>query len=152
MGYEIDIYSDAGNIIAKHKKSDKKGTTVIDKSHYEGLYMKVPQSAPEIRNKFKEVLTENGEEFFSVMEQRMSNYNVHGQNILKQRTLYEDRVIDEVLGKALEYGIYNSSLVRNLLKKYPLKKEEISTINTRENINTGSYNIRTMDYYRDLTR
>lgn len=31
MGYEIDIYSDAGNIIAKHKKSDRKGVTVIDK-------------------------------------------------------------------------------------------------------------------------
>jgi transposase len=152
IGYEIDIYSDAGNVIAKHKKSDKKGATVIDKSHYEGLYMKVPQSVPEIRNKFKEVFTENGEAFFSVMEQRMSNYNIHGQNILKQRILYEDKAIDEVLGKALEYGIYNSSFVRNLLKKYPLKKEEISMINKKENINTSSYNIRSMDYYRDLTR
>jgi len=55
-------------------------------------------------------------------------------------------------GKALEYEIYNSSFVRNLLKKYPLKKEEISMINTKASINTCSYNIRSMDYYRDLTR
>jgi len=46
MGYEIDIYSDAGNVIAKHKKSDKKGATVIDKSHYEGLVYESTTKCP----------------------------------------------------------------------------------------------------------
>jgi len=77
----------SGNLIARHSLSDKKGATVIQKEHYEGIKSSTPKTAPRIREIFIETFAE-GYLFYKGLV-KMTSYNTpyHAKKILEQENL-----------------------------------------------------------------
>ena len=103
-GAYLEAMDLSGNVIARHSLSDKKGATVIQKEHYEGIKSSTPKTAPRIREIFIETFAE-GYLFYKGLV-KMTSYNApyHAKKILEQRRIYEDEHIEEVLEKAMEFG------------------------------------------------
>lgn len=149
-GYILKIYTTSGELIAEHSMANTKGLTIINNEHYEGLFNKYPKSVALLRDAITETFL-NGQQFFSGLQKSINNYNIHAQKVLALRETYEDRYIDEILGKAISYGIYHSDSIRNLLKGYPIKCEKPTLISNSNAKNIQTYT-RTLEYYKNLLK
>jgi len=86
-GAYLEAMDLSGNLIARHSLSDKKGATVIQKEHYEGIKSSTPKTAPRIREIFIETFAE-GYLFYKGLV-KMTSYNTpyHAKKILEQENL-----------------------------------------------------------------
>jgi len=125
-GSFLEIMDLSGNVIARHMLLDKKGATIIQKEHYEGIKSSTPKTAPRIREIFMETFPE-GDIFYKGLV-KMTSYNApyHAKKILEQRRIYADEHIEEVLEKAMEFGAFSYQAVGNILKEYPVKEDPLS--------------------------
>lgn len=128
-GSVLEVMDLSGSVIARHSLSDKKGATIIQKEHYEGIKSSTPKTAPRIREIFVETFSK-ADVFYQGLV-KMTSYNApyHAKKILEQRRIYEDQFIEEALQKALEFGAFSHQTVGNLLKEYPLKEDPLSIKN-----------------------
>jgi len=149
-GYILKIYTTSGEIVAEHIISSTKGLTIINNEHYEGLFNKYPKSVALLRDTISETFS-NGQQFFIGLEKNINNYNIHAQKVFALRETYEDRYIDEVLGKAISYSIYHSDSIKNLLKPYPIRCEK-PTLISNSNAKSIQTHTRTLEYYKNLLK
>jgi len=128
-GSVLEVMDLSGSVIARHSLSDKKGATIIQKQHYEGIKSSTPKTAPRIREIFVETFSK-ADVFYQGLV-KMTSYNApyHAKKILEQRRIYEDQFIEETLQKAMEFGAFSHQAVGNILKEYPLKEDPLSIKN-----------------------
>jgi len=125
-GAYLEAMDLSGNLIARHSLSDKKGATVIQKEHYEGIKSSTPKTAPRIREIFIETFAEGYLFYKGLVKMTSFNAPYHAKKILEQRRIYEDEHIEEVLEKAMEFGAFSYQTVGNILKGYPVREDPLS--------------------------
>jgi len=109
-GTVLEVMDLSGDIIARHSLTDKKGATIIQKEHYEGIKSSTPKTAPRIREIF--IQTFNQANIFYKGLVKMTSYNApyHAKQVLEQRKIYDDASIEEALQKANGvWGFFSSS-------------------------------------------
>jgi len=115
----------SGRVMARHSLSSKKGATIIQKEHYEGIKSSTPKTAPRIREIFFDSFA-SGDKFYQGLVRSVSyNAAYHAKKILEQRSIYEDEFIEEALKKAREFGAFSSQAVKNILAGCPLKEDPL---------------------------
>jgi len=125
-GAILEIMDLSGNVIARHLLSDKKGATVIQEEHYQGIKSSTPKTAPRIREIFIETFSEADIFYQGLVKTTSYNAPYHAKKILEQRRIYEDEHIEEALQKAIEFGAFSHQAVENVLKSYPLKEDPLN--------------------------
>jgi len=125
-GAYLEIIDLSGNTIARHLLSDKKGVTIIQKGHYQGIKSSTPKTAPRIREIFIETFTCADVFYQGLVKMTSFNAPYHAKKILEQRTIYQDKDIEKALQKAAEFGAFSHQTVGNILKQYPLKEDPLS--------------------------
>jgi len=125
-GSFLEVMDLSGTAIARHTLSDKKGATIIQKDHYEGIKSSTPKTAPRIREIFVTTFPE-GRVFYQELV-KMTSYNApyHAKKILEQRRIYQDECIGDALQRAMEFGAFSHGAVGNILKGYPLREDALS--------------------------
>jgi len=124
-GAYLEIMEPSGRVMACHSLSSKKGATIIQKEHYEGIKSSCPKSAPRIREIFLGSFA-SGDKFYEGLVRNVSyNAPYHAKKILEQRRIYEDEFIEEALEKAREFGAFSSQAVKNILASCPLKEDPL---------------------------
>ncbi len=124
-GAYLEIMEPSGRVMACHSLSSKKGATIIQKEHYEGIKSSCPKTAPRIREIFLGSFA-SGDKFYEGLVRNVSyNAPYHAKKILEQRRIYEDEFIEEALEKAREFGAFSSQAVKNILASCPLKEDPL---------------------------
>lgn len=121
----------SGTTIARHTLSDKKGATIIQKDHYQGIKSSTPKTVPRIREIFVKTFPEGDVFYQELVKMTSCNAPYHAKKILEQRKIYQDECIEEALERAMEFGAFSHGAVRNILKGYPLKEDPLSIKNAQ---------------------
>lgn len=127
QGVTLEIFSLSGERIATHKLTAKKGSVVIEGSHYEGLRKQSPRSLFNLKRVFLEEFPEDA----LFLEKLLARYKWRAHRdlagILDLLRVYPKTEIRKAFGLALTYNTFSLAFVRGVLQKQsPLKMEEAS--------------------------
>ncbi|MAT59490.1 MAG: hypothetical protein CMF23_16075 [Ignavibacteriae bacterium] len=145
-GYYLEVYSQANKLAARHKISLKKGSVIIEQSHYRGNNQRGGNF-----NRLKEIFLESfpDNELFieKLRAQKRINANYQLSQIIELAKLYRKEDFIEAINKSLLYNVFNFSFMAGYLEKsfkhtFELQKIEISKEYQKINIR------RNLSYYR----
>lgn len=123
-GISLEVYSQKGELIAFHPLSQKKGSTVILKEHYEGLRKRPPRTRAVVEQAFRELFPEDGLFLEKLLAQYKFNSTYHLREILSLITSYPKDSLKEAFQIALTYNTFSSRFVKGVLEKLGQFRED----------------------------
>ncbi len=114
-GFRIEIYGSKGEMILRTEAAPGKKKVVKNDEHYKEIAPKTPTSIPQIRRDFT-ALFKNGERYLTAAGRKFDQPTHHARRILELRELYDDRVLDALLGVAIQIDALDISSFRKILK------------------------------------
>lgn len=136
-GYYLQIYSQSNKLIAEHKLSVKKGSTIIIQEHYKS-YRDITESFETLKGKFLESFPEHSMFLEKLLAQKRINAHRQLKQILYLSKLYSKIDFTEVLNKSMEYNVFNHSFISGYLEKYHKQSFRIEPIKTKTEIPKGN--------------
>lgn len=142
-GYYLEVYSEANKLAARHRISLKKGSVVIEASHYKGNNQR-GGNFKRLTQSFLESFPNNELFIEKLNAQKRINANYHLFQIVELSKLYRKEDFIEAINKSLLYNVFNSSFIagyleKNFKHKFELPKIEIKQeyqkINITRNLN-----------------
>jgi hypothetical protein len=116
-GYFLEIYSSSNVLIATHKLSVKKGTVIIEQSHY-----RTATSNAMSLDRLRIAFTERFPGYESFLErlqaQKRFNARYHLFHILQLAQLYTNEDFQKALTLSLEYNIFTVNFISGFLEKH----------------------------------
>ena len=116
-GFRLEIYDKTENLILKTEISYDKKQVIKDDAHYEAIAKKVSTSIPQIKRDFTAIF-KNGARYLEACEKKNSQPAHHAKKILELRDLYEDIVLDELIGISIELDCLDIRAFKTILKSY----------------------------------
>jgi transposase len=115
---DLQVYSQAGDLIARHRLAFGKGGLVIDEAHYAKLRRRSRSlSMPEIERRFLGRFP-SGERFLRELKQTVRSIApIHIREILALSRRYPLEAVERALEKALADGTATSGYVRRILEQ-----------------------------------
>ncbi|MGB8317525.1 MAG: IS21 family transposase, partial [Ignavibacteriaceae bacterium] len=105
-GYYLQIYSQSNKLIAEHKLSIKKGSTIIIQEHYKS-YKDITESFETLKEKFLKNFPEYSMFLEKLLAQKRQNAHRQLKQILYLSKLYSKVDFIEALNKSMEYNVFN---------------------------------------------
>ena len=125
-GFRIEIFDKNGELILRKEAEDGKHKTVMEPEHYEEIANKVPTSIPQIRRDFTEIFS-NGTSFLKEAAKKYDQPTHYARKIMELRELYDDDVLDALIGEAVAKGTLDIKSFRAMLKIYNRTSKPSST-------------------------
>lgn len=127
QGKAIEIFSQNGEMIAVHKIASK-GTTIIEKSHYEGLRKQSPKTLHVLKERFLKEFPEAN----IFLERLLGRYkfNPHYQlkGILELSALYPKEKVLSALSLAIQYNTFSHVFIRGILEQGDYQEQPIQLL------------------------
>jgi len=136
-GYYLQIYSQSNKLIAQHKLSLKKGSTIIIQEHYKS-YREITESFETLKGKFLESFPEQSMFLEKLLAQKRINAHRQLKQILYLSKLYSKIDFTEALNKSMEYNVFNHSFISGYLEKNHKQLFRIEPIRTNTEIPKGN--------------
>lgn len=132
QGRNLLIFSLAGELIASHPIASK-NTTVINKSHYEGLRKQTPKALSLLKKSFLEQFPESSLFLEKLLAQYKFHPHRHLKEILELTNFYPKEKIVEAMGVACEYNTFSHSFIKGILREKDLLQEPLTSPMCLEN-------------------
>lgn len=116
-GFRIMVYDAAEKFITCMEAFDGKHQTRTDPEHYEPIAVKVPTSIPQIRRDFT-VRFRNGARYLEAAGRKFDQPTHYARKIMELQELYDDDVLDEFIGTAVDEGKMDIRSFRAMLREY----------------------------------
>ena len=109
------MYSQKGALLATHKIPKRKGLTVIEKKHYEGLRKKIPRSKALLERLFLDTFP--GQQTFldRLLVQQKANASHHIGVILQLGSIYRREDMQRAFSLSLEYNCFSANFIKGIL-------------------------------------
>jgi transposase len=125
-GYFLEIYSQANAMIAVHILATKKGSVVIEKSHYRTA-ASAQVSIERLRVRFREVFPDHEMFLEKLLAQKRFNARYHLQEILELSTLYTGDDFRRALDISLTYNVFTVKFISGYLEKHHRQSFDLPT-------------------------
>ena len=148
-GFRIEIYDSKGNLILKTETVPGKKKVIKDDEHYKEIAPRTPTSIPQIRRDFT-ALFKNGERYLTEAGRKFDQPTHHARKILEFRDIYDDEVLDSLIGVAINQNALDIWSFRELLKTY--NKNNASTGNASKpakSVPSDESLVRDCSYYQE---
>lgn len=117
QGLRLSIRNQQGEVVARHLLAARKGSSVIDPAHYEGLRNQVPRTRQLVQQEFLRLYPEHLWFVEALFIQRRNNGVQHLRAILSLAPHYPPEALLAAFARAKEYNTYSHSFVRGLLER-----------------------------------
>jgi len=117
QGLRLSIRNQQGDVIAQHLLATRKGVTVIDPAHYEGLRSHVPRTRQMAQQEFLRLYPEHEWFVEALFSQHPNNGLQHLRAILGLAQHYAPEALIAALARAKEYNTYSHGFIRALLER-----------------------------------
>jgi len=116
-GYYLEVYSQANKLIARHKLATKKGSNVVEPTHYRGNN-RTTGNFERLRELFLEAFA--GQELFieKLQAQKRLNPQRHLFQFLELAKLYHRDDMIEAIKICLQYNVFSGSFISGYLEKH----------------------------------
>jgi transposase len=116
QGVRLTVRNSAGEEIARHRLSDKKGATVINPMHYEGLRKDVPKTRVLLEERFIQLFPDHKWFFDALFGQHKNNGPAQMRSILALAEVYPYQALLSAFAAARQYNTYSERFIRGLLE------------------------------------
>jgi transposase len=116
QGRELIVRNQAGAQVARHLLTDRKGSTVIDQAHYEGLRQSVAKTRPLLEGSFLKLFPQQRWFLEGLLIQHKNNALDHLRAILALAQVYTPQALCAAFERARDYNTYSHRFVRGLLE------------------------------------
>jgi transposase len=116
QGRELIVRNQSGAEIARHLLTKRKGSTLIDPAHYEGLRQSIAKTRPLLEQSFLQRFPQQHWFLEALMIQRKSNALDHLRAILALAEVYAPEALIAAFERARDYNTYSHRFVRGLLE------------------------------------
>ncbi len=156
-GFRIEIYDSKENFVLSIEEADGKHGTYKEEAHYEAIAPKVSTSIPQIKRDFTAAFS-NGLEYLKRASQKFDQPTHYARKILLYSDIYDSKVLDQLLGVAIERDTLGIKDFRKILKEYnsgELKFNAVVPKSDEQKKDTGQYQdddpklLRECSYYED---
>lgn len=120
-GFRIKIFNKKREIIFETEKVDKR--IVRCDEHYENIRKPVSTSLPQIKRDFT-ARFKNGTKYLEESYSYISEPARHARKIMELQDLYDDWLLDEFIGKAIEEKKFEYKQFKELLRNYNSGKSQ----------------------------
>lgn len=146
LGYKLEVFDKALDIIATHEIVKDKGKMITIDTHYGDLNNIAPKSIPEIIRQFESTFA-NGTIFYNKSIQHLKQPSYHLREIIKLKELYDVTSLDLILDYCIHNDIYEIKDIKNILKsKY---FDIVKGTNVNEELLTITDTSRDLSYYEE---
>ena len=153
-GFRIMVYDSAEKFIMSMEAFDGRHQTRTNKEHYKPIAPKVATSIPQIRRDFT-ARFRNGARYLEAAGRKFDQPTHHARKIMEMQDLYDDAVLDELIGAAVDEGKMDICSFRSMLREYNSgqRKLESSSPGThrKEKTDTGALT-RDCSYYEEYAK
>jgi transposase len=116
QGRQLIVRNQSGAQIAAHLLAARKGSTVLDPAHYEGLRQRLAKTRPLLQESFRTRFPEQDWFLEGVLIQHPNNALDHLRAILALAEVYPAPALCAAFERAREYNTYTHRFVRGLLE------------------------------------
>lgn len=116
QGLRLTVRDGKGDEIASHNLAGKKGSTVIDKSHYEGLRKGLPRTRAMLEESFTKLFPEHHWFLEGLLIQHKMGGLSHLRGVLGLAELYPREALESAFQAAREYNSYSHPFIRGILE------------------------------------
>ncbi len=116
QGRKLVVHNQSGLQIALHEIAERKGSTVIDKAHYEGIKKGAPKTRIVLEESFLRLFPDHRWFIEGVLIQHRNNGVDHLRAILALAELYSPEALLSSFALAKEYNTYSHHFIRGLLE------------------------------------
>lgn len=147
-GFRIMVYDADENFIQSMEAFDGKHLIHTDPDHYEPIAPKVPTSIPQIRRDFT-ARFQNGARYLAAAGREFDQPTHYARKIMELQELYEDAVLDEFIGIAVDKGKMDIRSFRAMLREY--NSGQHMTVDKAESHNAAALT-RDCSYYEEVAK
>ncbi len=116
QGVRLEVLSPLGEVIARHALSERKGATVIDPAHYEGLRKDTPRTRVVLVEAFQRRFPDQQAFLDGLVAQQKLEPVRHLRGILDLAQHYAPEAMRAAFRTAATYNTYSLSFVRGVLE------------------------------------
>jgi len=124
QGTKLLLYAQDGEQIAWHLLSEKRGITVIDPGHYQGLQRGLPKTRVLLEESFLHLFPDCSWFLAGLYAQHKLNRAAQLRAILSLSEVYPTQKLRESFALARQYNTYSPSFIRQLLQSGPATVKE----------------------------
>ena len=158
-GFRIMLYDRKERFILSVEQADERGSVVMDPEHYRDIAPRVSTSIPQIRRDFTRIFT-NGKRYLEAADRKFDQPTHHARKIMELTDLYDPKVLDYFIGRAVDEECMDIRAFRSMLKtesqnalrqlqSHPKQKPESSTVTKM--LGDDDMLIRDLGYYEAVT-
>lgn len=139
QGTKLLVRNQSGLQIALHKMSDRKGATIINPTHYEGIKKGMPKTRVVLEESFLRLFPNHRWFIEGVLIQHRNNGVDHLRAILALAEVYSYDALIAAFALAREYKTYSHRFIRGLLESNgAAKRESGSSTSPKSSSESGS--------------
>lgn len=116
-GFRIEIYDKEGKTILTAEAAAGKKQTLSNPEHYAAIAQKTPSSIPQIRRDFTARFT-NGARYLEAAARKFDQPTHHARKIMAYSEVYEDDILDWLVGVAVDEDRMDIRSFRALMKEF----------------------------------
>lgn len=124
QGTMVSIRNQKGEEVARHAIAEKKGRTVMEQRHYEGLRKGIARTRTVLEEAFARMFPEEAYFLEGLSIQHRTGAVAHLRGILALAELYPSEALASAFARARDYNTYSHSFVRGLVEKSGVMRQE----------------------------
>lgn len=124
QGIRLLIRNQRGEEIAMHTIAAQKGSTIINRAHYEGLRKGLPKTRILLEQSFRRLFPDHGWFIDNIFVQNKNNGVDHLRAILALAELYPSEALIAAFAAAKQFNTYTHRFIRGLLEMGGATKRE----------------------------
>jgi transposase len=123
-GYFLEIYSQGNALVATHVLAAKKGSVVLEKSHYRTA-ASARMSIERLRLRFRDAFPDHEMFLEKLLAQKRFNARYHLQEILELAKFYSPDDFRRALDTSLSYNVFAVKFISGYLEKHHRQEFEL---------------------------
>lgn len=124
QGARLEVYDQKGRLLAAHQLSAKKGLTVINKEHYEGLSKHTPMTKVVLADAFIARFPDQQRFLDGLLAQYKLSPANQLRAVLSLSEVYAPEAMKAAFAVALNYNTYSHQFLKGVLQAGQVKAEE----------------------------
>lgn len=124
QGRRLLVRNQGGEQIAVHDIAARKGSTIIDPAHYEGIKKAAPKTRVVLEETFLRLFPDHRWFIEGVLSQHPNNAVDHLRAILSLAELYSPDALVAAFGLARDYRTYSQRFIRGLLESGGVTRQQ----------------------------
>jgi transposase len=117
QGHRLLVFSQRGELVAEHLLSRRKGVTVLDQAHYEGLRRRPPHTRVLLERAFLERFPDQRPFLEKLLAQQRVGHVAHLRGVLELAELFPREALEGAFALAHAYNTFSCHFIRGLLEQ-----------------------------------